>query len=495
MTLSTTTRVKRYDGNDSTTVFPYDFRILDEEHLTVILTDADDEDTTLVITTHYTVDGVGDASGGNVTMLTPPATGETLTIYRVVPQTQSTDFQNQGPYAAQTNEDALDKLVMMIQDVQNDADRAVKVDITDTTDPDVLIEDLQQDAVDAAASAAEAAAEVVNCQAEVTNCQDEVTNCQAEVVNCQTEVTYAAEWANKAEDSLISSAAGGDEVDDYSALHHAAKASAARIAAESAAASVNSDAYLVNQTDYAILDADGYLTILVNTGASNRTITLPTVADNEDRQLVIKKIDSGAGEVIVDGEGAETIDGSATLTIDAQYEAYRLQSDGSEWHLVSTYAEAADATPSGAIMAFAMESAPTGWLECDGSDVSRTTYAALFAAIGTAYGYGDNSTTFTLPDFRGKFVRGWDHGAGNDPDAASRTAQDTGGDTGDNVGSVQDHELDSHTHTDNRLLGAAPATIAAAGSDYKISDASVTGATGGSETRPINAYAMYCIKV
>lgn len=62
--------------------------------------------------------------------------------------------------------------------------------------------------------------------------------------------------------------------------------------------------------------------------------------------------------------------------------------------------------PTGAIMPFAMNTAPSGWLAANGSAVSRTTFAALFAAIGTTYGAGDGSTTFTLPDLRGYFVRG-----------------------------------------------------------------------------------------
>jgi microcystin-dependent protein len=62
--------------------------------------------------------------------------------------------------------------------------------------------------------------------------------------------------------------------------------------------------------------------------------------------------------------------------------------------------------PAGAVQAFAMNGAPSGWLAANGSNVSRTTYAALFSAIGTTYGTGDGSTTFTLPDLRGYFVRG-----------------------------------------------------------------------------------------
>jgi len=104
-------------------------------------------------------------------------------------------------------------------------------------------------------------------------------------------------------------------------------------------------------------------------------------------------------------------------------------------------------TPAGAVMPFAMDSVPAGWLECDGSAVSRTTYATLFSAIGTVFGVGDGSTTFNVPDLRGQFIRGYDHGAGTDPDAASRTDSGDGSTTGDNVGTKQADDFEAHDHT------------------------------------------------
>ena len=74
----------------------------------------------------------------------------------------------------------------------------------------------------------------------------------------------------------------------------------------------------------------------------------------------------------------------------------------------------AQAAPSGQIAFFAGSRAPAGWLKANGAAVSRTAYAALFAAIGTTYGAGDGSTTFNLPDLRGEFMRGWDDGRGID---------------------------------------------------------------------------------
>ena len=79
--------------------------------------------------------------------------------------------------------------------------------------------------------------------------------------------------------------------------------------------------------------------------------------------------------------------------------------------------------PSGAVMYFAGQTAPTGWLKANGAAVSRTLYAALFQAVGTTYGAGDGRTTFNLPDLRGEFIRGWDDGRGIDSGRALGSAQ------------------------------------------------------------------------
>jgi hypothetical protein len=77
----------------------------------------------------------------------------------------------------------------------------------------------------------------------------------------------------------------------------------------------------------------------------------------------------------------------------------------------------------GEVAFYAMSTAPSGWLKANGAAVSRTTYAALFAAIGVTFGVGDGTTTFNLPDLRGEFLRGWDDGRGVDSGRAFGSAQ------------------------------------------------------------------------
>jgi microcystin-dependent protein len=82
--------------------------------------------------------------------------------------------------------------------------------------------------------------------------------------------------------------------------------------------------------------------------------------------------------------------------------------------------------PTGSVMAYVGQTTPTSWLLCDGTAVSRATYADLFTAIGTTHGIGDGSTTFNLPNYNGRFLRQVDRSAGLDPDKASRTAAVSG---------------------------------------------------------------------
>ena len=142
------------------------------------------------------------------------------------------------------------------------------------------------------------------------------------------------------------------------------------------------------------------------------------------------------------------------------------------------------AVPVGSITMYAANTAPTGWLECSGAVVSRTTYAGLFAAIGTTFNTGGEAgTDFRLPDMRGEFARGWDNGRGIDPARA--------------FGSAQADELEAHTHsitppaaTDDTGSGLTTTGTGGAETITPYNSAS----TGGTETRPRNIALMFIIK-
>jgi hypothetical protein len=132
MTVSSSTNRVSYAGNGSTTVFPYTYKIFDQDDLTVILRAANGTETTKTITSDYTVSGVGNAGGGNVTMLTAPASGETLVILREQDLIQELDIVPNDPFPADSLEGALDKLTFMVQQHEETLGRTIKASRTNT---------------------------------------------------------------------------------------------------------------------------------------------------------------------------------------------------------------------------------------------------------------------------------------------------------------------------------------------------------------------------
>ena len=134
MTISSTTVKNSYSGNGSTTAFAYTFKIFANTDLQVIIRSSTGTETVKTLTTHYTVSGVGDASGGNVTFTSgnTPASGETVVIRRAVPQTQAIDYIANDPFPAESHEEGLDRATMTIQQMQEELDRSFKVSRTNT---------------------------------------------------------------------------------------------------------------------------------------------------------------------------------------------------------------------------------------------------------------------------------------------------------------------------------------------------------------------------
>ncbi len=166
--------------------------------------------------------------------------------------------------------------------------------------------------------------------------------------------------------------------------------------------------------------------------------------------------------------------------------------------LATTAYVQANGVPTGMVMAFANSTAPVGWLECAGAAVSRTTYAALFSAIGTVYGAGDGSTTFNVPDLRGQFLRGWSNGSSID--------------SGRSIGTSQTDAMQGHYHeywaagiattnnnTDSRTPHVGIPPSQQTGSNLQAVRSPMTDGSNGTprtaaETRPTNVAMMYCIK-
>ena len=134
MTVSSEVKRKDYAGNGSTNNFATVFRFLQNSDVKVILTvDSTGVETVQTEITNYTLTGDGNDLGGTVVMIIAPATGVTLTIKRDVPLTQGTDYVENDDFPAQSHEDALDKLTMIVQQQQEEIDRSLKLAETDSS--------------------------------------------------------------------------------------------------------------------------------------------------------------------------------------------------------------------------------------------------------------------------------------------------------------------------------------------------------------------------
>jgi microcystin-dependent protein len=181
--------------------------------------------------------------------------------------------------------------------------------------------------------------------------------------------------------------------------------------------------------------------------------------------------DSGAGGVAgrVPAPGAG--DGAA---------GYVLYADGS-------WGAPASGMPAGAVAFTAADSAPTGWLLAYGQEISRSTYAALFAAIGTTYGAGNGSTTFRVPDLRGRVVAGQDDMGGVSANRLTGLSGGVDGDTLGATGGAEAHQLTTpqlpaHSHAGpNGLANNAPSGGGTRPVASNTSGASTTGSAGGNE--------------
>ena len=166
--------------------------------------------------------------------------------------------------------------------------------------------------------------------------------------------------------------------------------------------------------------------------------------------------------------------------------------------------------PSGSVFCMAVATVPSGYKECNGEAVSRSTFSVLFAVIGTQYGAGDGSSTFNLPDLRGEFVRGFDNGKGTD--------------SGRSIGSSQSDQNKQHNHsatstssvtdpghkhnilfntgsfggssgsTTVRDSGTITNRMSTATTGISVSTSTTTANDGGNESRPRSIAMMYIIK-
>jgi len=189
-----------------------------------------------------------------------------------------------------------------------------------------------------------------------------------------------------------------------------------------------------------------------------------------------------------------------------------LQSDGSG---NLSFAALPQAVPTGSVHLMATTTAPSGYLKCNGAAVSRTTYADLFAIVGTTWGEGDGSSTFNVPDLRGEFVRGWDDSRGVDSSRSFASSQSSANlqhnhgvsDGGHNHGITDPGHFHQVAYSNSDSGDGVIEESGTGFNGYEPTETATTGISinnattgisinndGGSEARPRNIAMMYVIK-
>jgi microcystin-dependent protein len=219
--------------------------------------------------------------------------------------------------------------------------------------------------------------------------------------------------------------------------------------------------------------------------ATNLTTT-PTLLISAISGGTIKKLDASKAEVEVEASDM-LVNGFYNFKRNVANDAWiLLNPEKAYYNLINSYT-------SGLVSTFAMNTPPSGWLECNGAAISRSTYSVLFSAISTTWGVGDGSTTFNIPDLRGEFIRGWDNGRGIDSGRAFASSQND---------TFQGHHHQMYASSTGAGGGSTDfrnnAASQAAQSNITAREAITDGTNGtprtSTETRPRNLALMYCIK-
>lgn len=272
MTIESVYLPEVYAGNDVADTFAYGFKISAEEEMIVTeVDDATDAETVLILDTDYTVTGVGEDDGGDVVLTDPLATGKTLVLSRTTSATQSTNFENQGGFFANTHEAAFDKITQLLQEHAEQLERCPKTTIQSGDTGEELIANVTAAVAAAAASAAAATTAETNAETAETNAETAATN--------------AAASAAAAAQSAIDAAAS---------------------------AGAFSDSTIAIKTDnYTVLSSDAGKTLVMNAGTA-KAFTLPAVSGMSGKVLILSDI--GAGTCTITPNGADTCDVASLLT-------------------------------------------------------------------------------------------------------------------------------------------------------------------------------------
>jgi len=392
-----------YVGNSTATAFTGEFRIDDETEVAVYR-----DGVLAALNVDYTVSGVG-ADEHTVTFLTAPGTGVAVTLIRAQPLSQLTDYIRNEPFPSERVETDFDKLIKTAQMLQEQLRRALKYRVEST-----LLNPILPDGEEGKILRWLTETELEN----VDPADYLVLTVAGVPVTLPLAINEGGTASTTAADARTALGVPGlATVNTFTQRNIWNKGT-----------TIASATTITIPTDGNYFDVSGTTTITGFQGmvaglwfilrfTNILTLTHSTNLRLPNKSNIVTK-SNDIGLFVAD---------SATAVRCVSY----VKSNEDD-------AESSNAMFPGMMMLYGGTSAPTGWLLCDGAAISRTTYLALFTAIGTAFGSGDGSTTFNVPDLRGRFPAG---------KAGSGTFVTLGSTGGVETLPNHTHSTPAHTHT------------------------------------------------
>lgn len=334
MTISSSTRkAGPFTGNGTTATYPFTFKIFQASDLVVVRTSLTNVDTTLALTTDYTVSLNADQNsspGGSITLTAGNlASGLKVTMTSQVPYTQTTDLTNQGGFYPQVITTALDKLTINVQQVNEQVSRAAKLPISSTEDADALVADIVR--------LADSAANIDTVATNIASVNTNATNIVA-IQNASTNATNAAASAATAttQAGVATTQAGIATTQASAATTQATNAANSAAQAAASAASGMYSAVQDKSANYTVVAADAGDLIRVTTSGGAVTITLPQISGTgigDGFKVAVVKWTGDGNQVTIARSGSDIINGGTSYTLGAQYNSVTLVADleTSQW--------------------------------------------------------------------------------------------------------------------------------------------------------------------
>lgn len=324
MTVQSTNNRNDYVGNGSANVYPYTFRIFEASDLIVVVRDpADGSETQLQLSTHYTVSGVGEAAGGNITLVNGAfdwldsggdlESGWVIAILRVLPLTQQTDIRNQGAYFPEIHEDQFDRIAMIEQQQDDEIARSLK--LPRTVNPSTFDNNLPGDIGDPANAGRTV---ILNPSADGWDLGPNATD----IANAQANAAAAAASALAASSSAANALASENAALASEIAAAASESSAAAYAL--ASASFRPLFLTAALSPYTVTSADRGRILVCDTALGGITINLPTIAGldlTNPFPLAIKKSTTDVNIVSIVRSSTDTIDAATVYAIREIHEA------------------------------------------------------------------------------------------------------------------------------------------------------------------------------